>query len=135
MHALGLLALLVAVLLALSVSASRARELCVLSVRDGRLLMIRGALPPSLLEALRDIVRRTGAPRGTVRLVRAGDRARVDASGLDEAVVQRIRNVVGTYPMPRLLAGALGSPPNLGKRLGIAWLAWRMHDRERGPNE
>jgi hypothetical protein len=131
MHALALLALLVTALLALYVSASRARELCVLSVRDGRLLMMRGALPPSLLEAIRDIVHRTGAPRGTIRLVRDGDRARVDAQGLEETVVQRVRNVVGTYPMPRLLAGAQASPPNLGKRLGIAWLAWRMHERER----
>ncbi|MDB4987117.1 MAG: hypothetical protein JWN04_2295 [Myxococcaceae bacterium] len=110
-------------------AAGRARELCVLSVRAGRVLLMRGALPPSLLEAVLDIVSRARVERATVRVLRDGAAARLMASGLDEPTLQRLRNVLGTYPLPRLLAATAPKNKNLGQRLGLAWLGWWMNER------
>jgi len=115
-------------LLGLLWASARAREICVLSVRAGRVLVMRGALPASLLEALRDVVERQRIERGTIRVLRDGERARLEASGLDEQAAQRARNVLGTYPLPRLLAAPRARSRNLGQRLGLSWLGWRLHD-------
>jgi hypothetical protein len=90
--------------LALLVSAYRARELCVLSVRAGRMQVIRGGLPAGALEALGDVMARGRVERATISVLRDGARARVSAKGLDEYSLQRARNVIGTYPLARLLA-------------------------------
>jgi hypothetical protein len=119
-------------LLALLWASSRAREICVLSVREGRLLALRGALPASALEAFADVVERSRTARGTLRVLRDGERARLEAEGLDEHAAQRARNVLGTYPLPRLLAATPAPSPNLGQRLGWAWLAWRQRDAAEG---
>jgi hypothetical protein len=96
--------LLAAAIVALIVAAGRARELCVLSVRGGRLSVARGRLPAGVLEALSDVVRRAQVERATVRVLRDGARARVSASGLDPLTLQRARNVIGIYPLAKLLA-------------------------------
>ncbi len=97
-------AVIVSALVALVVAAGRARELCVLSVRDGRVAITRGGLPGSVLEALGDVMRRGQVERATLRVLRDGDRARVSASGLDDRVLQQARNVIGIYPLAKLLA-------------------------------
>ncbi|MET0283150.1 MAG: DUF3634 family protein [Polyangiales bacterium] len=89
---------------ALIIAATRAREVCVLSVRDGKLAVTRGGLPGYVLEALGDVVRRGRVERATIRVLRDGDRARVDASGLDAQILQQTRNVIGIYPLAKLLA-------------------------------
>jgi hypothetical protein len=123
-------------LLSLLWASARAREICVLSVRRGRVLVLRGALPGSLLEAFTDVVERTAVASGTLRILRDGERARLEAQGLDEHGVQRARNVLGTYPLPRLLAASPPRAPNLGQRLGWAWLAWRQRDAsDQGANQ
>ena len=110
-------------------AAGRARELCVLSVRRGRLLVMRGALPQSLLEAFTDIVRREKVRRGSLRVLRDGDSARLSCSGLSAEAQQRARNVLGTYPLPRLLAAPSHGTRNLGQRLGLSWLGWWIKER------
>lgn len=102
---LALLAVLVVVLGigALSWAATRARELFVMSVRAGRTEVVRGQAPPALLEGLRDVFARAAVKKATVKIVRAGDRARVEATGLDEATLQRARNVLGTFPAHKLV--------------------------------
>lgn len=110
-------------------AAGRAREVCVLSVRRGRLLVMRGALPQSLLEAFADIVRRAKVRRGSLRVLRDGDSVRLSCSGLSADTQQRARNVLGTYPMPRLLAAPSHGTRNLGQRLGLSWLGWWIKDR------
>jgi hypothetical protein len=40
----------------------------------------------------------------------------------------RARNVLGTYPLSRLLAAPPLRTRNLGQRLGLSWLGWRLHD-------
>jgi len=124
--------LLLLALLALLWFAFRGRDICVLSARRGRLLVMRGGLPPSLLTALSEIVARANTRRATVRIAREGERGRLSARGLDPEALQRARNVLGTYSLPRLLAGHPRRRQNLGQRLGVAWLAWRLEARERG---
>lgn len=122
--------LIVVALLALIIASGRARDVCVLSVRRGRVLVMRGGLPPSLESELADVFARAHVASATVRIVRDGTRARLAAHGLDELALQRARNVLGTYSMPRLLAGhGRRAPRNLGQKLGLAWLAWRLRER------
>lgn len=128
------LVILASAVCALIWAAHRARAICVLSVRRGRVLVLRGNLPSSLLDALAEVVDRQGTVRGTVSILRDGERARIEASGLDEYALQRARNVLGTYPLARLLAGPVRSR-NLGQRLGLAWLSWRLHDAEQRRRE
>jgi hypothetical protein len=109
-------------------AAGRARELCVLSVRRGRVLPMRGALPASLLEAMADVVARERVERASVRVLRDGERARLEATGLSPEALQRLRNVLGTYPLARLLAAPPLRAKNLGQRLGLAWLGWWMNE-------
>ena len=118
-------------LLALLVAASRARQLCVMSVRDGRVLVMRGALPSSLFQGLCDVVARAGVRRASIRVLRDGDRARLEGPGLDPLTLQRARNVLGTYPLARLQNVPRMRRRNLGQRLGLAWLGWWLHDRGR----
>jgi hypothetical protein len=122
----GLMLVVIVCVALLFWSAQRARELCVLSVRDGRLLVLRGKLPQGLFEALSDVVSRARVTRGTITVWRDAGSARVTASGLDEFVLQRARNVVGTYSYQRLVSANWPATRNLGQRLGIAWLAWRL---------
>jgi hypothetical protein len=116
-------------LAALAVSAARARAICVLSVRQGRVLIMRGSLPSSALTALVDVFERSRVQRASVRVLRDGGRPRLDASGLDANTLQRARNVIGTFPLPRLLAAPRVRRRNLGQWLGIAWLGWLLHER------
>jgi hypothetical protein len=122
--------LLLVCIVALYWSSSRARELGVVSVRRGRVLLLRGALPSSLLDALADIGERGQVRSGTIWVLRDGERARLTASGLDEFSLQRARNVLGTYPMTKLLSAPRPRARNMGQRLGIAWLGWWLQRRK-----
>jgi Protein of unknown function (DUF3634) len=84
-------------------ASGRARELCVVAIEQGRLRVVRGALPASLREALQDIVTRQRVQTGKLRFLRDGDAARLEAT-VDAPTQQRMRNVLGTYPLARLLA-------------------------------
>jgi hypothetical protein len=114
------------------VLAVRATEIFFLSVRDGRVLLVRGRVPSTLMAELAEVVARAGVARGSIRAVRQGGAAKLKVGGMDEFVAQRLRNVFGTRSGAEL---RLTQPPrdrNLGQRLGWAWLAWRLHrDTER----
>lgn len=101
--ALGAFVLLVLAFGAIAHLAARSRELFVLEVRAGRTMLRRGRVPPSLLEALSDVMRRAEVERATVRVLKAEGRPRLVATGLSEPVLQRARNVVGTYPLQKLM--------------------------------
>ena len=103
-----------------------------MSVRAGRVLIVRGRVPPALLGSISDIVGGAPAVAGaTVRAVRGQNGARLLCGGaIDEARAQRLRNVFGIYPIARLQAAAPIRQPTLGQWLGIAWLAWLL-DRSR----
>lgn len=123
-----LLALLAGIAIALFVWG-RVNEIFCLSVRDGRVLLVRGRIPPSVLEAFADVVRRQGVRRASIRAVAGPSHARLVVSGADEGTAQRLRNVFGTHPVQRLRGAKLPRARNVGQLLGIAWLAWLFTDR------
>jgi hypothetical protein len=84
-------------------SAFRSRELFVLRVEQGKTHVLRGRVPPALLEGLSDVFARAKVVRARVRVLRDGDRARISATGLPRFVLQRARNVLGSFPMHKLI--------------------------------
>lgn len=109
---------------------SRSGELCMISVRRGRALVVRGALPKSLVHDFRAVLEKPHVRRATVYVRRGESHARVEASGVGESDAQRLRNVLGAHPWHRLrTATAPSSSRNLGQLLGVAWLAWALHRR------
>jgi hypothetical protein len=116
-------------------SAQRSRELFVLSVRNGRLMVMRGHLPQSLFDALADVMARARVRHATLSVVRVDGMARLSASGLDEFVLQRARNVLGTFPFQRLVSANWPVARNTGQRLGLAWLAFRLAGKSAGSEQ
>lgn len=103
---------------------SRASELFCLSVRDGRVLVVRGRVPGGLLSDIRDVVSKPVVARATIRAVKQEHGARLAVSGIDEGREQRLRNIFRLYPISNLRAAPAVAKPTLGQVLGIAWLAW-----------
>lgn len=121
------------VLIAIAVIAYflwRVNEIFCVSVRNGRALLVRGRIPPSLLHDIEDIVRRCNIRRATVRGVAGQHHARIVASGVDDFAAQRLRNVFGTHPIQKLRGAKVPVTRNLGQLLGIAWLAWLFVGRK-----
>ena len=109
--------------------AERTNEIACLSVRNGKVLLVRGAVPSGLVSDVADVAGRARIGRATIRLVRAAHGARVVASGVDEATAQRLRNVLGTYSISALRSASPLRKRNVGQLLGIAWIAWLLTDR------
>jgi len=125
-----MLLLLVAVIgIAVYYWASRASELFCLSVRNGRVLVVRGRIPGGLLSDIRDVVSKPVVAHATIRAVKQEHGARLAVSGLDEGREQRLRNIFRLYPISNLRAAPLIEKPTLGQVLGIAWLAWLLDRR------
>jgi hypothetical protein len=103
---------------------TRSRTLFVLSVRDGRVLVVRGRIPGRLLQELRDVVSRPPVRRATIRAWASEDGGHLSASGVDEGTEQRLRNVFRLYPISQLRNAPRIAQPTVGQLLGIAWLAW-----------
>jgi len=120
------IAVLAAVVLLFLFVVGRQNTLFVISVRNGRALVVRGRVPPGFLADVRTIVRDVN--NGTIRAVKDQGHARLTASGVDERVLQRLRNAFSVYPAARLRAAPPIKSPTLGQILGIAWLAW-LFDR------
>lgn len=91
---------LVFVVIGLAVRANR--RLLVVRVEAGRIASARGRAPGELLHDFSDVFRQTGASCRVALVVREG-RVVVEASGEGaDAVLQRLRNVVGRFPVQRL---------------------------------
>lgn len=133
-HALLFVVALLAALAFLALR--RANEVAALSVRRGRVLLYRGHVPQALVNDVADAVRRGQVAEATVRIVKENRRPTLLIAGpVDDATKQVLRNLLQTHAH-RLMARAVraGAPPgrrNLGQRLGIASLAWWLHERER----
>ena len=100
---LTLLGLVLVLVVPFAVMLRRADELFVLEVRAGQLTVVRGRPPASLLRDLRDVVRGVAEARLTAR--REQGRAMLQATGLNEAQLQRARNVVGRFSGVRIGRG------------------------------
>ncbi len=121
------IAVLVAVILLFLFIVARQNTLFELSVRNGRVLVVRGRVPPGFLADVRAIIR--NVDRASIRAVKDQGHARLTASGVDERVLQRLRNAFSVYPAARLRAAPPIQRPTLGQILGIAWLAWLLDRR------
>lgn len=106
---------------------TRSRELFVLAVRKGKVLVVRGRVPPGLLRDFRDILANTGYS-GTIKAIAQEERARLVATGEVAQLQQRLRNTFGLRPVAQLRHAPAIARPNLGQLVGIAWLAWLLED-------
>lgn len=88
-------------------SAFLARRLLVLETARGKRVRARGRVPLEVLQEIEDVLERARATAVlSVRLDgRDGVRVVVDRGKLDEGTLQRVRNVVGTFPRARLTSG------------------------------
>lgn len=108
----------------------RANELFYVSVRDGKLLVVRGRVPVGLLQAFREAVNEPVIRRGGIKAWREDGGGQLGCSGdIDEGREQRMRNAFMLYPASKLRQAALVDKPNLGQVLGVVWLAWLLDRR------
>lgn len=104
---------------------TRAGELFLLSVRDGRVLVVRGRAPAGFVREAREVVR--GVRRASIHAMKEEHGARLSFSGdLGEAREQRLRNIFALYPASKLRHAPAIARPTFGQILGIAWLAWLL---------
>ena len=108
----------------------RASELFYVSVRDGKLLVVRGRVPVGLLQDFREAVKEPVVRRGAIRAWRGDGGGQLGCSGdIDDGREQRMRNAFMLYPASKLRQAALVDKPNLGQVLGVVWLAWLLDRR------
>jgi hypothetical protein len=115
----------------IALALQRANELFLVSVRDGKTMLVRGRIPPALLAEIDDVVSRARVRHASVRAVKSDARPRLIASGVDAATEQRLRNVLGTFPMQRLKSAPGASRKNLGQWLGSVSLSWWLSQPRR----
>lgn len=108
----------IVILIVIAILGYRFNELFVLFVRHGQLLIVRGRVPPGLLEAFADIAHTSRIEWATVRAVRGLQHARLVIRGVDDGTAQRFRNVFGIHPIHELRAAPQLSDRNLGQLLG-----------------
>lgn len=101
-----LLAAIGVLLLPLAISIHRSTELFKVRVSNGKVRFVRGRMPPGLLSDLEDIVRSSSIESAELRAIRQGGRAEIVARGAwSPEQLQRVRNIVATYSLQRILAG------------------------------
>jgi hypothetical protein len=80
---------------------SRARHLFALRIRKGKIVSVKGRIPPTVVGELADVFKDT-TTSGTLTGSSERGRVRVDFSGkITDNVMQRARNVVGMFPLSR----------------------------------
>jgi hypothetical protein len=109
----------------------RRSELFYISVRTGRVLVVRGRVPTGLLQDLAEIVKEPVVSSGTIRVFRGEHGAELSCSGdIGDGPEQRMRNALLLYPASKLRHALPVPRPTLGQMLGIAWLAWVFDRRD-----
>lgn len=86
------------------IALRRSNELFVARVRKGELEVVRGRLPQGLFDDLEDVFARTQAD-ASLRVVVENRRPRAEIRGVDEGTAQRVRNVIGRFPLAEIRAG------------------------------
>ena len=93
-------------LVPLGISIRRSTELFRVKVRNGKAIFVRGRIPQSLLTDIDDIVRTPSVAHAEVWAVRSSGKAVLETKGdIPRDQLQRLRNVLGTYTLQRILAG------------------------------
>ncbi len=109
---------------------ARANELFLVSVRDGKVLVVRGRVPVSLLQAFREAVNEPAVRRGWIRAWKAESGAQLACGGdIPEGREQRMRNAFMLYPASKLRQAPVVDRPSLGQLVGVVWLAWLLDRR------
>ena len=107
----------------------RQTELFYVSIRAGRVLVVRGRVPTGLLQDLAEIAKDPVISSGRIRVFRGEHGAELSCSGgIADGPEQRIRNTLHLYPTSKLRHALPVPRPTFGQMIGIAWLAW-MFDR------
>ena len=102
------LALLFPIVLVAALVLRRANELFALGMRNGKLALLRGRLPPALFGELAEIVEREPLHGGEIRVSSEGGAARLVLYGTAQpSLEQAARNVLGRYQIPQIRAGRL----------------------------
>lgn len=112
----------------------RQSELFWISIRGGKLLVIRGRVPQGLASDFAPHLRHV--QRGSIFVHKTSSGGRLTTRGIDEPTAQRLRNLLGIRSQSQLLSALPVRNPSLGQRLGSCWLAWRLANSKaefRGP--
>jgi hypothetical protein len=78
----------------------RLGEFFFLSIRNGRVYVVRGRVRSALLEAFSDISRDARIDRASLRAIWTSMGPRLVVRGVDEPTAQRLRNVFGIHLPP-----------------------------------
>jgi hypothetical protein len=109
---------------------TRANELFYVSVRDGKVLVVRGRVPVGLLQTFAEVVAEPVVRRGAIKAWKDEGGGQLACSGdIDEGREQRMRNAFMLYPASKLRQAPAIAKPSLGQVLGFAWLAWLLDRR------
>lgn len=110
----------------------RAGELFYVSVRDGKVLVVRGRVPVSMLQEFRECVSKPVVKRGSIKAFKTESGGQLSCSGIDEGREQRMRNTFMLYPASKLRIAPQQKDRTIGQLAGLAWLAWMMDRSNRG---
>ena len=85
-------------------AARRATTIAELAIDDGAVRVAYGGIAPGVLRDLRDVARRPKIAAARIVILRASGRAEVTVQGaVTPEQAQRIRNVVGSVPLAKLV--------------------------------
>jgi hypothetical protein len=112
---------------------TRISELFYVSVRNGKVLVVRGRVPVSMLQEFKEAVANPRVKRGSIRAFKTESGGQLSCGGdIDEGREQRMRNTFMLYPASQLRHAPAIAQPTLGQLSGIAWLAWIFERSHRG---
>ena len=96
--------LLLVLSIPLVIALVRINELFVIHVSQGKARVLRGRIPPGLLDDIEDIVGRLEVPAATIRAVSEDGRAAiyVHGKGLPRGLRQRLRNTISQWPLAKI---------------------------------
>ncbi len=100
---------------------SRSRELFCIKVHQGKISIVRGRIPTSLLSDFKDAL--ASVQRGTVRATRSPHGARLLYRGdINSSLQQRLRNILSLYPISRLTATPIDKSEVINTATTAHWL-------------
>ena len=105
-------------------------DLFALSIRGGRVLVVRGRVPARFVADVRDVIGRTRVSYADIRARPTANGGRLAFTGdIDDITQQRLRNVFGLIPAIQLRTAPPIHLPTFGQVVGIVWLAWLFERR------
>jgi hypothetical protein len=119
--------IVIAILVAAVWMFLRAGELFYISVRDGKVLVVRGRVPVSMLQEFRECVANPVVRRGSIRAYKTESGGQIACSGdIGEGREQRMRNTFMLYPASKFRSAPVDKNRTLGQVAGVVWLAWML---------